>query len=277
MTILRSISNLHRGMKLLKQIVKQKGKDDLDAVVEDAVIHAEDLGGKISALSKENKKTSQEMERKINREILHLRKGIDDSNKSIEKNISAFSEDQKNIVHSFIQEIKAGNNTISKELASASHNTLEIAEQVKVLRDYIASQQEQVVKLQKGYDWTVIRNFATRIIRCVDRIQDDIDRYEEKDSDFIEHLSLIREELLIALEDSGMEIFTPKEGVEYKGHEQMAKVIQTKKVETPDDGGKIFRTIRPGFFFRIDSEKKSIIRPAEVEISVYEKEVGPNE
>ncbi len=158
-----------------------------------------------------------------------------------------------------------------------SHNTLEIAEQVKVLRDYIASQQEQVVKLQKGYDWTVIRNFATRIIRCADRIQDDIDRYEEKDSDFVEHLSLIREELLIALEDSGMEVFTPEAGVEYRGHEQMAKVIETKKVETPDDGGKILRTIRPAFFFRIDSEKKSLIRPAEVEISVYEKEVEPNE
>ncbi|MHC4553590.1 MAG: hypothetical protein ACYSUT_12630, partial [Planctomycetota bacterium] len=44
----------------------------------------------------------------------------------------------------------------------------ELSEEMSAIREFAAQQQDQVRKLQDGYDWMIVRRFCMRIIRCVD-------------------------------------------------------------------------------------------------------------
>jgi len=94
----------------------------------------------------------------------------------------------------------------------------ELAQQVSAIRDYAASQQNRVEKLQDGYDWTIIRTFCLRVIRCIDNIEK---RMEDlgKDDGATAHLEEIRDELVFALESSGVEKFEPELNSEFHGQE----------------------------------------------------------
>jgi len=82
----------------------------------------------------------------------------------------------------------------------------ELATQVSAIREYASCQQERVNKLQDGYDWNIIRNFCLRIIRCIDNLDDRVRQLSEQAVD-TGHLEDVRDELIFALESSGVEQF----------------------------------------------------------------------
>ncbi|MFB0525305.1 MAG: nucleotide exchange factor GrpE [Phycisphaerae bacterium] len=147
------------------------------------------------------------------------------------------------------------------------NNTLsELTQQVAAIREYASGQQDRVKKLQEGYDLNIIKNFCLRVIRCIDNLESCIGRQSEQSSETM-HLKEARDELLFALESSGVEQFEPEINSDYRGQERHAEAIKEKECsDDPNLAGKIAKVIKPGYQYFIDEENVKVVRPAMVKL-----------
>ncbi len=142
----------------------------------------------------------------------------------------------------------------------------EISEQMSAIREFAAEQQNQVRKFQDGYDWMLIKRFCLRIIRCIDNLEDRIRQLQNANQD-VSTLKDIRDEILFALESSGVEQYEPEIGLEYKGLERYAESVREKKEnDDPAKSGCIAEVIRPGYQYLINDEEVKIVRCAQVKL-----------
>jgi hypothetical protein len=164
------------------------------------------------------------------------------------------------------QKAKDGNQP-SPEHSKPINSTLnELTEQVSAIREYAASQQDRLEKLQDGYDWNIMRTFCLRFIRCIDNLDKRISEMTEQGDDIIE-LKEVRDELLFALESSGVEPYEPKINSDYHGQEKYAEAVKEKEsCDDPKRSGKIAKVIRPAYQYFIDDENAKIVRPAQVKL-----------
>jgi len=155
----------------------------------------------------------------------------------------------------------------SREQSEPLSSTLkDLAEQVSAIREYAACQQDRVEKLQDGYDWGIIRTFCLRVIRCIDNIENRIDNPPRDCADLI-YLEEVRDELLFALESSGVEQFRPEVNSEYRGQEKLAEAIRDKQpAGPPEQVGRIARVLRPGYRYMIDEDNYKVVRTAQVKL-----------
>ncbi len=142
----------------------------------------------------------------------------------------------------------------------------ELAQQVSAIRDYAASQQGRVEKLQDGYDWGIIRTFCLKVIRCLDNLENRIAALPDGD-EALAHLEEVRDELFFALESSGIEQYHPEVNSDYRGQEKLAEAIKDKEpAKNPDEAGKIAKVLRPGYRYMIDDENFKVVRTAQVKL-----------
>ena len=142
----------------------------------------------------------------------------------------------------------------------------ELTDQVSAIREYASHQQERVEKLQDGYDWNIIRTFCLRVIRCIDNLESRIERLSEEDVE-TEHLTEVRDELVFALESSGIEQFRPEVNSLYHGQEKCTEAV--KEREHCDDSkmaGKIAKVVRPGYQYFINEGNVKVVRAAQVKL-----------
>lgn len=156
---------------------------------------------------------------------------------------------------------------VTREQSEPLSNTLkELTQQVSAIREYAASQQDRVEKLQDGYDWGIIRTFCLRVIRCIDNLEGRLAELP-KDDGAVRHLEEVRDELLFALESSGVEQFRPEINSEFHGQEKLAEALKEKQpAKKPDQAGKIAKVIRPGYRYIIDDDNYRIVRTAQVKL-----------
>lgn len=161
------------------------------------------------------------------------------------------------------QSVQQATRERSDPLSSTLKN---LAEQVSAIRDYAASQQDRVEKLQDGYDWGIIRTFCLRVIRCVDNVDKRITDLG-KDDEATAHLEEIRDEMLFALESSGVERFEPKINSDYCGQEKLAEAVKEKQTShKSEQAGRIAKVLRPGYRYIIDDNNFKIVRTAQVKL-----------
>ncbi len=142
----------------------------------------------------------------------------------------------------------------------------DLAQQVSAIREYASCQQERVEKLQDGYDWNIIKTFCLRIIRCIDNLENRICRLSSKGIK-TEHLEDIRDELVFALESSGIEQYQPEINSDYRGQEKYAEAVKEKQhCDNSKQKGKIAKVIRPGYQYFINEENIKIVRTAQVKL-----------
>ncbi len=142
----------------------------------------------------------------------------------------------------------------------------ELTQQVSAIREYAACQQQRMEKLQDGYDWNIVRTFCLRVIRCIDNLESRIERLAEQDAETTQ-LEEVRDELVFALESSGVEQFRPKVHSHYRGQEKLAEAVKEKQDCTdPEMSGRIARIIRPGYQYFIDEENVKVVRTAQVQL-----------
>ncbi|MBN1974969.1 MAG: nucleotide exchange factor GrpE [Sedimentisphaerales bacterium] len=146
-------------------------------------------------------------------------------------------------------------------------NTLkDLTQQVSAIREYAANQQNRLERYQDGYDWNIIKTFCLRIIRCIDNIETRMENLPEEDNQAA-HLEEVHDELVFALESSGIEQFEPEVNSDYRGQEKSAEAIKERtKCQDPDKKGKIEKVLKPGYQFYIDEENVKIVRPAQVRL-----------
>lgn len=151
--------------------------------------------------------------------------------------------------------------------ANPINNTLkELAQQITAIREYAASQQYRVEKLQDGYDWTIIRTFCLRIIRCIDNVEMRIAELAQRSIE-APYLREMHDELLFALESSGVEQFEPQINCDYRGQEKLIEAL-TEKVDCDDPqlSGKIAQVVRPGYHYFLNDDSVKVIRTAQVKL-----------
>ncbi len=142
----------------------------------------------------------------------------------------------------------------------------ELAQQVSAIREYAACQQDRVEKLQDGYDWTIIRTFCLRVIRCIDNIENRIGKLAGGNGNMT-HLEEVKDELLFALESSGVEQFRPEINSEFRGQEKFAEAIKEKQsAKKPEHTGQIAKVIRPGYRYIVDDDSYKVVRTAQVKL-----------
>jgi molecular chaperone GrpE (heat shock protein) len=142
----------------------------------------------------------------------------------------------------------------------------ELTEQVSAIRDYAAQQQNRMEKLQDGYDWNIIRTFCLRVIRCIDNLESRIAALSQQDVETTQ-LEEIKDELVFALESSGIEQFQPQLNSEYDGQEKKAEAVKDKcSCDDPDMSGKIAEVVRPGYQYVIDDQNVKVVRMAQVKL-----------
>lgn len=141
----------------------------------------------------------------------------------------------------------------------------ELTEEVSAIRQFAAQQQDQMRKLQDGYDWMIIRRFCLRIIRSVDNIEDRIALLQSQNPEASTYLEDIRDELIFALESSGVEQFKPDLKIPFKGLEKYAEAIREREfTEKTDLAGYIAKVSRPGYQYLVNDDEVKIVRCAQV-------------
>ncbi|OHB73843.1 MAG: hypothetical protein A2Z25_10265 [Planctomycetes bacterium RBG_16_55_9] len=142
----------------------------------------------------------------------------------------------------------------------------QLSEEVSAIREYTAYQQDRLEKLQDGYDWNIIRTFCLRVIRCIDNLDNRISQLSSKNGKTA-HLTEVRDELIFALESSGVEQFAPQINSDYRGQEKVAEAVKDRQpCEDSEHKGKIAGVIRPGYQYFISEENIKVVRPAQVRL-----------
>jgi len=170
-------------------------------------------------------------------------------------------------VKEMVLSVRSAGDASGPGAAEPFNKTLQqLNEQISAIRQYAAQQQQRVERLQSGYDWNIIRSFCLRVIRCIDNLEDRISRLVQEGEETC-HLEEVREELLFALESSGVEQFEPQVGSLFRGQERWAEAIQDKSpCADPDLKGCIMAVLKPGYQYVLDDQNTKVVRTARVKL-----------
>jgi len=146
-------------------------------------------------------------------------------------------------------------------------NTLdELTQEVSAIREFASQQQDRVRQLQEGYDWTIIKRFCLRIIRCIDNLDDRISKLNGEGQN-TQYLEDVRDELVFALESSGVEQFEPQINTNYKGLEKTVEAVhERERSDKAHLSGKIAKVVRPGYQYVLNDNDVKIVRAAQVKL-----------
>jgi len=210
----------------------------------------------------------------------HTKKNIEiDTSEDPEKIAVLLSDEDTNDSLTKLEEsIKAQTEQLEERTAQSVQEALQehskpldstlkdLAQQVSAIREYASCQQERVEKLQDGYDWNIIKTFCLRIIRCIDNLENRIEKLSSK-GEKVEYLEDIRDEMVFALESSGIEQYRPEINSDYRGQEKYAETVKQKEhCDNAKQKGKIAKVIRPGYQYVINEENVKIVRTAQVKL-----------
>jgi molecular chaperone GrpE (heat shock protein) len=150
------------------------------------------------------------------------------------------------------------------EPAAADKNLTELTQEVSAIRQFASQQQDRVRQLQDGYDWTIIKRFCIRIIRCIDNLDSRIRNLSDQGTE-TGYLQDVRDELVFAIESSGVEQIQIQTGSVYKGNEKIAEAVAEKEhTDDPELAGKVARVVRPGYQYAINDQQVRVVRSAQV-------------
>jgi len=191
---------------------------------------------------------------------------VRESSSEVENTLKEQAEGLQKQIAEFKEVAQSVQQATQKQSEPLSSTLKELAQQVSAIREYAACQQDRVEKLQDGYDWGIIRTFGLRVIRCIDNIESRIEN-PPKDCDDLIYLEEVRDELLFAMESSGIEQFKPELNSEYRGQEKLAEAVRDKvPAGKPEQVGGIAQVIRPGYRYMINDEDYKVVRTAQVKL-----------
>jgi molecular chaperone GrpE (heat shock protein) len=187
-------------------------------------------------------------------------------NRRLEDKLKAQADNLEKQVAEFRHMTQTVQKTALEHSEPLNDTLRELTEQVSAIREYATQQQDRVKKLQAGYDWNIIRNFCLRVIRCIDNLESRINQLSE-DGEETMYLEEAKDELIFALESSGVEQFKPEINSDYRGQEKFAEAVKDKECSNGAKmTGKIAKVLRPGYQHIIDDENVRVVRPAQVKL-----------
>lgn len=164
-------------------------------------------------------------------------------------------------------------NQFSGSLKSLDENIKGMIDTYMSLQAALDQKDEEIVRFKDGYDSKIFHNFLLRFTR-VDRV---IQEYLEDGKIDLKGLRDIREVMEDALEECGVELFSPNTGEGYLDLDGIA--ANPKKIDTKDESQNltICEVIKAGYRRKLPNSKFEIITQAKVSIFVYKVESQQSE
>jgi len=189
-----------------------------------------------------------------------------ESSMKLDDLLKAQTENLEKQVTEFRQMAQSVQQTTLEHSKPLENGLKELTQHISAIREYAAQQQNRMEKLQDGYDWNIIRTFCLRIIRCIDNLENRIAQLSERNVETAQ-LEEVRDELVFALESSGVEQFKPQLNSDYRGQEKKAEAVKDRhSCDDPNMPGKIAEVIKPGYQYVIDEENVKVVRMAQVKL-----------
>lgn len=210
-----------------------------------------------------NARVLDQLEQNIRKTILA---GYHQHTLKVQDSLKAQNESLEKQVAEVMQMAQAVQETSIKNSEPVKNTLDELTKQISAIREYASFQHEKIEKLQEGYDWSIIRNFCLRVIRCIDNLENRIEKLSRQNIDTTD-LREIMDELVFALESSGVEQFKPRIDSDYNGKEKIAEVVKDRVcTDDPDMTGKIASVLRPGYQYVINDNNVRVVRAARVKL-----------
>ena len=183
---------------------------------------------------------------------------LDQVNNSVDEAVHQIQSDTNSGREEIKKIVALLNEMLKKHLDDVSNNIGTMKEEVSAVKELTLEKEEKIRRYEDGYDQKNIKQFYKDLFKILEFIRKE--RYE-KDNIVLEE---IQEDLLLMLENNGIEKIEIDEGVSYEGHSKVAKVIDTEETNDPSKDLLIKEVKKDGYFVQVDDEMQRVIRPAEV-------------
>tara|TARA_B100001029_G_C14987445_1_gene409872 strand:+ start:88 stop:1068 length:981 start_codon:yes stop_codon:yes gene_type:complete len=153
------------------------------------------------------------------------------------------------------------NNNLNEKIIILGEQYNNLTEDFLTLQKALDYRDEEIKKLKYGYDQTIIKKFLRRFVKTHQALKD---FYNESPSIELEQTLVLLDD---ALEESGVEIFSPEINTLYSKTEGLAENPKRIISENEDDIGKIKKINEEGYRMKTSSGYEYII-PAKVTVAI---------
>lgn len=135
------------------------------------------------------------------------------------------------------------------------------------LQKSLDAKDKEIARYKNGYDSTIFKKFVNRFLK----IDQAIEEYLHEDNEHVSsQLKEVRELLQDALDDCGVEAFSPELSCSYKSAEGVADRPKIVETDVAEDDGFISEIIKQGYRLR-SGDCYEILVPAKVAVYVLSK------
>ena len=153
------------------------------------------------------------------------------------------------------------NNNLNEKIIILGEQYNNLTEDFLTLQKALDYRDEEIKKLKYGYDQTIMKKFLRRFVKTHQALKD---FYNESPSIELEQTLVLLDD---ALEESGVEIFSPEINTLYSKTEGLAENPKRIISENEDDIGKIKKINEEGYRMKTSSGYEYII-PAKVTVAI---------
>jgi hypothetical protein len=161
---------------------------------------------------------------------------------------------------------------VSERITHSAQVSAQVLEASTTWQRALDDRDQEIRRLKAGYDAELFRRFIARFAR----VKNAAELFQSDDQCGPKSLSQISRLLDDALDECGVERFSPEIGEDYReatGVADNPKLIPTNR---PEEAFRIEEIISPGFRSR-SAEQYTVIVPAEVSIRVYRPTIQTND
>ncbi|GIT99703.1 hypothetical protein TSL6_02100 [Sulfurovum sp. TSL6] len=173
------------------------------------------------------------------------------------------------VINNITQDVNTSQNEVKKivsllnemlktHLDDVANKIGTMQEEVRAVKELALEKEEKIRRYEEGYDQRNIKQFYKELFKILESIK------KERQTNDNEVIEDIQDDLLLLLENNGIEKIEIVEGTSYEGLSKVAKVIDTEETDDPDKDLLIKEVKKDGYFVQVDEEVQRVIRPAEV-------------
>jgi molecular chaperone GrpE (heat shock protein) len=154
---------------------------------------------------------------------------------------------------------------VDKGMKRMDQDMVRIESLVSGMRDYLTEYNEQLSRLQEGYDYSVLKRVVKPVIQVANGIESLEPRMKGQPEG--EELRTMWLDLLDALETNGIERLQVEKGDTFADIRKIAEATTVKEHTTnADQVGKVAEVVRPGYCYVYNQDKRRLVVPAQVKL-----------
>ncbi len=208
------------------------------------------------------KNVDVELEEYLNQLYTNLNNASTRSSKEAQKAVETFTSQLQDYEGQQLK-TKDGLNNFVKHIMSEMEG---MKNHIASIQELSLEKEEKIRRYEAGYDQTNIKNFTKGLFRILATIK------EEQAKEASDSLSEIQEDILILLENNGIEKIDITIGNDYKEYSKVAKVTTTEVTTDPQKDSTVKEVKTDGYLTQVDETIVKVLIPAEV--IVYKLSTG---